>query len=79
VSDLYLWHLDRDEQITIVLAYADNAHEAAEKVALKIATVNADPSELLLMERYLQRLSLPTPLDFSEGVASFQISLPRKE
>jgi hypothetical protein len=78
-ATLYMWKIEHKQSTHVVLAYAETVTEATEKIALYIASVNPDPAEVSMMQRYLERIDRPTPVDFSGGVASFQIeALPQQ-
>ncbi len=77
-ATLYMWKIERKQSIHVVLAYAETVTEATEKIAMYLASVSPDPAEVSMMQRYLERISPPTVVDFSGGVVSFQIeALPQ--
>lgn len=75
-TTLFIWKFGQGLPTNIVLVYAETATEATEKIALYLASVTHDPAEVSMMQRYFERVVLPIPIDFSGGVAAFQIDAP---
>lgn len=71
---VYVWVTASGNERFVVLAQANSAGEAAERILLKLARSEPDTEKLIEVEKVLRETS-PMEMDFSEGVGSLRIDI----